>query len=195
MRVGMTIRKIALVGHPVLRQRAREVTPEELGSPETQRLIDDLVETMHDANGAGLAAPQIYAPVRIVAIHVDKNPRYPHKPPIPLTILVNPVITPLTDETFDNYEGCLSVPNLRGVVKRLGHVHVAGLDRHGNAWSREARGFTAGTFQHEIDHLDATLFLDRVADPHTLTTWDHFERFHKDAFFERARGIVERWGG
>src|SRR6478736_4745110 len=105
----MPIRKIAQIGHPVLRQIAREVSREELAPP-TQQFIDDLVETMHDADGAGLAAIQIYEPVRICAIEVRNNPRYPYKPQIPLTILVNPVLTPVDDELFDNNEGCLSVP-------------------------------------------------------------------------------------
>src|SRR6478609_7271763 len=115
----MAIRKIATIGHPVLRERAREVTKEELASADVQRFIDDLVETMHDANGAGLAANQIFEPIRITAIEIKNNPRYPYKPNYPLTILVNPVLTPTTTDTFMNYEGCLSVPNLRGEVKRV----------------------------------------------------------------------------
>src|SRR5947209_4073876 len=129
----MAIRKIAQIGHPVLRQTAREVTRDELASAETQRFIDDLVETMRDADGAGLAAIQVYEPIRICAIEVRNNPRYPYKPPIPLTILVNPVLTPVEDETFDNYEGCLSVPNLRGMVKRYVHLRVQAWDRDGKA--------------------------------------------------------------
>jgi len=114
----MTIRKIATVGHPVLRQRAREVPPGELASPELQRLIDDLIDTMRDANGAGIAANQVHEPVRVAVIEVDHNRRYPYKPPIPLTVLVNPVIEPLDDELVEINEGCLSVPNLRGSVLR-----------------------------------------------------------------------------
>src|SRR3954470_4665235 len=120
----MAIRKIAQIGHPVLRQVAREVSREELASPATQAFIDDLVETMRDADGAGLAAIQVYEPIRICAIEVRDNPRYPYKPKIPLTILVNPVLTPVGEESFENYEGCLSVPNLRGIVKRPVHVQV-----------------------------------------------------------------------
>ena len=128
----MAIRKIAQLGHPVLRQRAREVDRDELASAATQRFIDDLIETMRDASGAGLAAIQVYEPVRICAIEVGDNPRYPYKPRIPLTVLVNPVLTPVGDERFDNYEGCLSVPNLRGVVSRATHLHVRAWDRDGN---------------------------------------------------------------
>ncbi len=190
----MTLRKIAQIGHPVLRTRARELSREELASDETQRFIDDLVETMRDANGAGLAAIQVYEPIRIVAIEVGDNPRYPYKPRIPLTILVNPVLEPLTDETFDNYEGCLSVPNLRGVVKRIAHVRVRGWDRAGRDVEQEVRGISAGTFQHECDHLDGRVFLDRVEDPRTLSTWENFERHHRDEFVAYARTVVAKHG-
>ena len=190
----MAIRKIAQIGHPVLRQRAREVTREELATPAMQAFIDDLIETMHDADGAGLAAIQVYEPIRIAAIEVRNNPRYPYKPPIPLTILVNPVLTPVDDEQFDNYEGCLSVPNLRGQVKRNVHVRVQAWDRHGNTIDEVVHGLKAGTYQHEVDHLDATLFVDRVRDPRTFTTWTEFERFHREAFVARVTELVARVG-
>ena len=125
----MTVREIATVGHPVLRQRAREITPEELASAEIQTLIDDLIDTMHDANGAGIAANQVHEPVRVAVIEVDHNPRYPYKPPIPLTVVVNPVLEPLDDELVEINEGCLSVPNLRGNVFRHVNVRVRYLDR------------------------------------------------------------------
>ena len=189
----MAIRKIAQIGHPVLRQVAREVTREELASPKMQAFIDDLVETMHDADGAGLAAIQVYEPIRICAIEVRNNPRYPYKPPIPLTILVNPVLTPVGDEQFDNNEGCLSVPNLRGVVKRYVHLAVKAWDRHGNPVEEIVHGLKAGTFQHEVDHLDGKLFVDR-ADPSTFSTWTEFERHHKAAFVERVTALVARVG-
>src|SRR5262245_8044049 len=152
------IRKIAQIGHPVLRQVAREVTRDELARSDTQHFIDDLVETMRDADGAGLAAIQVYELIRICAIEVRDNPRYPYKPKVPLTILVNPVLTPTDDELFDNYEGCLSVPNLRGVVQRHVHVRVHALDRHGNAIDEVVHGLKAGTYQHEVDHLNGKIF-------------------------------------
>src|SRR4051812_46207751 len=189
----MPIRKIAQIGHPVLRQRAREVTREELASPSVQALIDDIVETMHDADGAGLAAIQVYEPIRICAIEVRNNPRYPYKPPIPLTILVNPVLTPVGDEQFDNNEGCLSVPNLRGVVKRFVHVHVRAWDRQGNPIDEIVHGLKAGTYQHEVDHLNGTIFVDR-ADPSTFATWTEFERHHRARFVEQATRLVARVG-
>lgn len=190
----MTLRKIAQIGHPILRQTARTLTVEELLAPEMQRFIDDLVETMRDANGAGLAAIQVYEPVMICALEVNRNPRYPYKPEIPLTIAVNPVIEVLTDERFDNYEGCLSVPNLRGVAPRATEIRVTAMDRHGTPFDRVVRGLTAGTWQHEVDHLHGKLFTDRVVDPATLTTWTEFERYHMAAFVERAKALVARYG-
>jgi peptide deformylase len=190
----MAIRKIAQIGHPVLRQRAREVTLEELRSPGMQQFIDDLVETMRDASGAGLAAIQVYETIRICAIEVSSNPRYPYKPNIPLTILVNPVLTPVGDEMYDNYEGCLSVPNLRGIVPRYLHLRCQAWDRHGNPIDEVVHGLKAGTYQHEVDHLDGTVFLDRVRDPKTLTTWTEFERYHRDAFVEKITELVARVG-
>jgi peptide deformylase len=188
------LRKIAHIGHPVLRQIARPLSREELARPETQRFIDDLVETMRDANGAGLAAIQIHEPIQICAIEVGDNPRYPYKPKIPLTILVNPVIEPLTDETFENFEGCLSVPDLRGVVDRHAEIRCRAWDRHGAEIDVVVRGLTAGTYQHEVDHLHGKIFVDRVKDPATFCTWKEFERHHQKAFAERARAIVARFG-
>jgi peptide deformylase len=190
----MTIRKIATVGHPVLREQAREVSVEELAAPEMQRLIDDLIDTMRDANGAGIAANQVHEPVRIAVIEVTNNPRYPYKPPIPLTVVVNPMIEPLDDELVEINEGCLSVPNLRGNVHRHVNIRVRWLDRDGTPHDEIKRGLTAGTFQHEVDHLDGRLFLDRVTDSTTLTTWEHFERFHRDAFVARISEFVARVG-
>lgn len=190
----MAILKIATLGHPVLREIARPVAPAELGTPKVQRFIDDLVETMFDANGAGLAANQVFRPVRICAICVKNNPRYPYKPNYPLTVLVNPVVTLVGDETFLNYEGCLSVPNLRGEVRRSANVHVRALDREGKALDFEVKGLTAGTFQHEVDHLDGKVFVDRVENTHSLTTWADFERYHQAGFVERAKALVAKYG-
>ena len=189
----MAIRKIAQIGHPVLRQVARTVGRDELAAPQTQQFIDDLIETMRDADGAGLAAPQVYESVQICAIEVGNNPRYPYKPAIPLTILVNPVLTPVGDEQFANYEGCLSVPNLRGRVPRFVHLHVHAWDRHGNEIDEVVHGLKAGTYQHEVDHLLGKLFVDR-ADPATFSTWTEFERHHRAAFVEEARALVARVG-
>jgi peptide deformylase len=190
----MALRKIATIGHPVLRQTARTLSREELASPTIQRLVDDLVETMRDASGAGIAANQVHEPVRICVLEIESNPRYPYLPRWPLTVLVNPVVTPTTDETFLNYEGCLSVPNLRGQVPRFTTIRVRAWDREGAELDFAVKGLTAGTFQHELDHLDGKLFVDGVVDPRTLTTWGDFERFHREAFVERAKALVARFG-
>jgi peptide deformylase len=190
----MAVREIATVGHPVLRERTRDVSAEELASPEVQRLIDDMVATMRAAGGAGLAANQVHETLRVAVVEVDHNPRYPYKPPIPLTVMVNPVVEPVGDETFAVNEGCLSVPDLRGTLERFVTVRVRYLDRDGVAHDDIRRGVSAGTFQHEADHLDGVLFLDRVRDPTTFTTWEQFERHHRDAFVARMRELVERVG-
>jgi len=190
----MTLLKIAQIGQPVLREKARALSAEEIASPEIQQFIDDLVATMRDANGAGLAANQVYRPIRVCAIEVKDNPRYPYKPNVPLTILVNPVIEPLTDELFDNFEGCLSVPNLRGMVKRHTEIRVTGYHRDGSPYDETIRGLTAGTFQHEIDHLNGRLFVDHVKDPSTFCTWDAYKQHHEAAFVERVEQLVKRYG-
>lgn len=190
----MTLLKIAQIGHPILREKARAVSPDELASEKVQQFIDDLVETMRDANGAGLAATQVYMPLSICAIEVKDNPRYPYKPNVPLTILVNPVIEALTDELFDNFEGCLSVPNLRGVVKRHTEIRVTGMNRDGSPYDENIRGLTAGTFQHELDHLHGRLFLDGVTDPTTFCTWDAYKRHHEAAFVKQVEALVARFG-
>ena len=158
----MTVRLVTTLGDPVLREKSRPVDPGEIETEEVQSLIDDLIETMRHYRGAGLAAPQVMAPVRVVAIEVNANPRYPYKPDIPLTVLVNPEIEALDDETFDNYEGCLSVPGWRGVTQRLVQIGVRGLDRKGRLFEREVRGLSAVTYQHEVDHLNGRLFIDRL---------------------------------
>ncbi len=190
----MAVLPIIHIGHPTLRQRARELTREELAGADMQQFIDDLVETMRQANGAGLAAIQVDRPVRVCAIEVKDNPRYPYKPNVPLTILVNPVLEPIGADTFDNYEGCLSVPNLRGMVKRHAELRVTGLTRAGEPIDRVVRGITAGTFQHEVDHLDGLLFVDRVSDTRTLSTWEQWKQHREAAFIETVRAVVARYG-
>ena len=161
---------------------------------ETQRLIDDMIETMRAAGGAGLAANQVSALKRIAVAEVDHNPRYPYKPPIPLTVMVNPVLEPLGEETLLINEGCLSVPDLRGDLERFVSVKARFLDRSGAPQELVAEGLTAGTFQHEVDHLDGVLFLDRVQDPRSFSTWEEFERHGKRAFL-RAHPPVGRGRG
>ena len=189
----MSIREVLSIGHPALREVAQDVPLAEVGSAQVQALIDDLVATMRHANGAGLAATQVGEPVRIAVMEVGDNPRYPYKPRIPLTVAINPVIEPLDDEQVVINEGCLSVP-LRGEVRRHVNVRVRYLDRDGAEHDEVIRGLTAATWQHECDHLDGVLFIDKVHDPATLSTWDSYEAFHRDAFVERITAFVARVG-
>lgn len=188
----MAVRPIAPIGHPVLRAPTRPVALEELASPEVQRLIDDMIDTMRDASGAGIAANQVYEGVRIATIEVTRNPRYPYKPPVPLTVIVNPTWRPVDDEMVTINEGCLSVP-LRGDLERSVSIEVDYLDRHGVAHNDIVRGLTAGTFQHEIDHLDGNLIVDRI-DPRTLATWEEFDQHQREAFIDRITRFVDRIG-
>jgi peptide deformylase len=190
----VSVRELVTIGDPVLRRRAREVTAEELRSAELQRLIDDMIETKRALDGAGLAAPQVGEGVRIaVAEVVQPNRRYPYKPPIPLTVIVNPAIEPLDEETVEINEGCLSVPDLRGSLSRHVNIRLRFLDRAGSEHEEVKRGLTAGTFQHEIDHLDGVLFVDR-ADPRTLATWEQFDRHQSEEFVARISEFVDRVG-
>jgi peptide deformylase len=182
----VTVLAIRTIGDPVLRERAHEVNSDELRG--LQGFIDDLIETKRAAQGAGLAANQVGDLHRIAVVEVEPdNPRYPYKPPFPLTVLVNPEVEPLGDETIDVNEGCLSVPGLRGTLARHARVRVRFLDRDGAPQELEVAGLTAGTFQHEVDHLDGMLFVDR-ADPRSLSTWEHAD------FEQQARAIVDRFG-
>lgn len=190
----MALRKIASIGHPALRQPARRLARDELAGPGPQRLIDDLVDSLRDARAAGLAANQIYEPVQICAIEIPADPRFPYMPGIPLAILVNPVIEPIGSESFLNYEGCLSVPNLRGAVARACEIRVRGWDRTGRELDYVVRGLAAGAYQHELDHLAGTLFVDRVSDPATYCTAAEYDRHHAAASAERARAIATRFG-
>ncbi|MEO6599122.1 MAG: peptide deformylase [Polyangiaceae bacterium] len=193
----MAIRKIAQMGEPVLRRKADAIDPSELGSPFMQTLIDDMIETMHDADGAGLAAPQVYVSLQLCVIEVDKNSRYPQFESIPLTVLVNPVLTPLVDigengmlsaeDSFAMYEGCLSVPGMRAQVVRPRKVRVQALDRSGVPLDFVWESFRAVVVQHETDHLLGTLYVDR-ADPKTLTFLREYERFVPPAARIRDQG-------
>jgi peptide deformylase len=187
----MSVREITTVGDPILRERAPEMSIEELRTPATQQLIEDLIETRAAAGGAGLAAPQISELKRIAVVEVDEHTRYPYKPLIPLTVIVNPMIEPLDDGTLLINEGCLSVPGLRGDIERHRAIRIHYLDRNGRQNTLIVEGLTAGTFQHEVDHLDGVLFLDR-ADPRTLATWEQFARHHEQAFLERVAPYTRR---
>src|SRR5215468_10800317 len=149
----MAILKVARLGHPVLRKVAERVDPALLRTAAVQRLIDDMVETMREYDGAGLAATQVHTLKQIAVIEVLGNPRYPDAPAVPLMVVVNPIVTPLTDEMEDGWEGCLSVPDMRGMVPRHTAVRLQGYDREGKRIDSVAKEFFARVIQHETDHL------------------------------------------
>lgn len=172
--------EIARLGHPKIRRETSPVSVGDLQSPETQRWIDDMVETMRHANGVGIAAPQVQVSTQIIAIEVSsQNPRYPNQVAVPLTVLINPKIIEHAQETDNAWEGCLSVPDLRGLVPRWTWVKVEALDRHGNGVEFKAEGFHARVVQHEVDHLHGKVFLDRLPDLATLTHLKEYEQYWK----------------
>ena len=173
----MAVLKIAHLGHPILRQVAEPVSPEAIGSPAIQRLIDDMLETMEDHDGAGLAAPQVHVSRRVVIYGVEENPRYPDAESIPLTVLLNPRITPIGEEQEEDWEGCLSVPDLRGRVPRFTRIRVAAYGRDGKSLRFDAEGFHARVVQHECDHLDGKVYLDRMRSMETLSFLPEFRRY------------------
>jgi peptide deformylase len=158
----MTVRDILKMGDPRLLQRAEPVT--EFDTPAMRELIADMFDTMHAANGAGLAAPQIGVNLQLVIFGFKQNQRYPDAPPVPETVLINPVLTPLSQETAEDWEGCLSVPGLRGVVPRWTRLRYEGRDQFGEPIDREVDGFHARVVQHECDHLAGILYPMRVRD-------------------------------
>lgn len=158
----MSIRDILKMGDPRLLRQAEPIT--NFNTPELEALIDDMFNTMYAANGAGLAAPQIGVNAQLVIFGFKNNIRYPDAPPVPETVLINPVLTPLSDEIDEDWEGCLSVPGMRGVVPRWSRLHYQGVDQHGNVISRDVDGFHARVVQHECDHLAGILYPMRIKD-------------------------------
>ncbi|HEY0837708.1 MAG TPA: peptide deformylase [Azospirillum sp.] len=158
----MTVREILKMGDPRLLRVAQPV--QRFEAPELRELVDDMFETMHAANGAGLAAPQIGVDLQLVIFGFKHNERYPDAPPVPETVLINPTITPLGDEEEEGWEGCLSVPGMRGVVPRFARIRYRGFDQHGRPIDREAEGFHARVVQHECDHLVGKLYPMRIRD-------------------------------
>jgi peptide deformylase len=156
------IRQVLRMGDPRLLRIAQPV--EVFGTEALHALVRDMFDTMADRNGAGLAAPQIGVDLRVVIFGVDRNPRYPDAEPVPTTVLVNPVIEPLSDEEACDWEGCLSVPGMRGWVPRLARIRYRGFDQHGTPIMREASDFHARVVQHECDHLDGVLYPRRIRD-------------------------------
>ena len=158
----MTVREILKMGDPRLLRQAQAVT--QFDTPELHALIADMFDTMRAANGAGLAAPQIGVNLQLVIFGFQQNVRYPDAPPVPETVLINPVLSPLSDEVEEGWEGCLSVPGMRGVVPRWSRLQYEGFDQYGAPIQREAEGFHARVVQHECDHLAGILYPMRIKD-------------------------------
>ncbi len=172
----MAILKIARIGNPVLRKKGKELSKSEIRSPEIQKLIDDMVDTLHEYGGVGLAAPQVHESVQLMIIELPPSANQEYEP-IPLTVFINPRYTNMSDEEEEDWEGCLSIPDMRGKVKRPKSIRVKYLDRKGKEQEMEATGFKARVIMHEGDHLIGKLYVDRMEDLKTLTFLDEYTRF------------------
>jgi peptide deformylase len=170
----MSILKVAHMGHPVLRARARPIEKSQLRDPLVQKLIDDMIETMHEYHGVGLAGPQVHEGLRIFVALLDEDPG----PDSEAVALINPEIVPQTGVTEEGWEGCLSIPDIRGKVPRYTDIIVNALDRKGRAIELRLKNFSARVAQHETDHLDGVLFFDRMKSLESLSYLDEFSRFH-----------------
>jgi peptide deformylase len=170
----MSILKVARMGHPVLRERAKALDKSALRQPLVQKLIDDMVETMFEYHGVGLAAPQIHEGIRVFVALLDEEPG----PDSDAVALINPEITPQGTAMVDGWEGCLSIPDIRGMVPRYADILVKALDRDGKPIELPLKNFAARVAQHETDHLDGVLFVDRMKSFESLTFLDEYSRYH-----------------
>ena len=170
----MSILKVARMGHPVLRERARPIDKSELKDPLLQKLIDDMVDTMHEYHGVGLAAPQVHEGLRLFVALLDDDPDGKSE----ATAIINPEIVPNASDKREGWEGCLSIPDIRGMVPRFTDITVAALDRDGKKIELRLKDFPARVVQHETDHLDGVLFFDRMTSMQTLTYLEEYSRYH-----------------
>ena len=186
---------IAQIGHPILRNKTKDIPINEIKSENTKKIIEKMIKTMRKHNGAGLAANQIYEPIRICIIEVLDNPRYKHLNTIPLKVLINPkVIIKKDTATFNSYEGCLSVPNLRGKVKRYNTINVTYYTMDAKKITEDIKGLESIVYQHEIDHLDGYLFTDKVEDNSTLVTYENYQKYYEEEYkkeLENFNSIAE----
>ena len=170
----MSILKVARMGNPVLRQRARPVEKADLRDPLVQKLIDDMIDTMHEYRGVGLAAPQVHEGMRLFVALLEEEP----DPEAEAIVIINPEITPVAGDQEEGWEGCLSIPDIRGMVPRYVDVSVRALDRFGKPTEMRLTKFAARVAQHETDHLDGVLFLDRMKSMESLIYYEEFTRYH-----------------
>jgi len=184
----MSILKVAQLGHPVLREKAEPVAPDKIGSPEIQALIDDMIDTRDEYSGAGLAAPQVHVPLGIIVIGTGANLRYPRNGDMPIEVMINPKITEFSEQMEEDWEGCLSLTELWGMVKRSVAVTVTGFDREGENVEIKVEGFAARVFQHEIDHLHGKVFVDRMSDMKSLSFASEYYRYGRRRENEENEG-------
>ena len=173
----MSILKVAQMGHPVLRTPAERVDPETIPTQDFQRLVDDMVETLAEYEGIGLAAPQVFVPRRLCLIGVVEEAEEGEPQELRILVAVNPTITPLTDDVIVGVEGCLSMTDLRGLVPRRAAVRLEALDRNGEPYSVDLEGYPAVVAQHETDHLDGVLYIDRMPSLESLAFGREFARY------------------
>ena len=170
----MSILKVARMGHPVLRERAQALDKSAFRNPLLQKLIDDMIDTMHEYHGVGLAGPQVHEGVRLFVALLDEDPG----PKTATTVVINPEIIPNTDAREEGWEGCLSIPDIRGMVPRYPDITLKALDRDGRPFELKLKDFAARVAQHEADHLDGVLFFDRMTSMQSLTYLDEYSRVH-----------------
>ena len=170
----MSILKVARMGHPVLRERARPIDKAEIKDPFFQKLIDDMIETMHEYHGVGLAAPQVHEGLRLFVALLDDDPDSKGE----AIAIINPEIVPNASDKREGWEGCLSIPDIRGMVPRFTEITVSALDRNGKSIDLLLKNFAARVAQHETDHLDGVLFFDRMSSMQSLTYLDEYSRYH-----------------
>jgi peptide deformylase len=182
------ILKVARMGHPVLAERAREVTDDERSSDALRRLVADMFDTMDEYEGIGLAAPQVHVSLRLLVLDLPAGLRDEGDPAVPRMAMLNPVVTPITSETMDNWEGCLSIPDLIGKVARPRAVRVRWTDVEGHPHEQVFEGFPAAAVQHEVDHLDGVLYVQRIQDLRTFQFTREFGRFHAGARGQEVEG-------
>jgi peptide deformylase len=173
----MSLLKVARMGHPVLRKRAREIERAELKQSSIQKLIDDMIDTMHEYHGVGLAGPQIHEGVRIFVAAIAPENEEPLSPAQEPMVFINPIISPVGNEIVEDWEGCLSIPDLRGRVPRARVIKVSAMDRHGGKVDVTSHDFPARVIQHETDHLDGVLFLDRMRTFESLAFIEEYARY------------------
>jgi peptide deformylase len=177
----VAVREVILIGDPILRRVARPLTPQDLGSPSIRALVEDMADTMHELGGIGIAAPQVGESLQLAIVEItEASTRYPNMPAFGLTVVVNPRVTVLDEAEQAFWEGCLSIPDLRGVVHRPRRVRVDYTDLDNRPQCVVAEGFLATVFQHELDHLQGALFVDKVRDPTTLSTVRNYQRYWLD---------------